>query len=275
LPAWAPIPGLGTIAINTFVLRGREPMLVDTGPAVLGDHFMQGLRSLVDPADLRWIWLSHTDPDHIGNLARVLAETPHAKVLTTFLGAAKMEMLGCDMSRVQLLEPGKVFEAAGHRLHPLRPPYYDAPESLGFFDETTRVMYAVDSFGAVLPEPAHDLSEVRMATLSEGMATWSSIDAPWLARSNGTLLARTLAGIGAGAAGGAPGGAVRGHGDLVVDRRAVAGAQQRHAAGTNPRGNRQARPFGAAVGAPAAGPRSRTDAVPTAGGDLRPGQSGP
>lgn len=196
LPAWAPIPGLGTIAINTFVLRGREPMLVDTGPAVLGDHFMQGLRSVVDPADLRWIWLSHTDPDHIGNLARVLAEAPDAKVLTTFLGAAKMEMLGCDMSRVQLLEPGKVFDAGGHRLHPLRPPYYDAPESLGFFDETTRVMYAVDSFGAVLPEPAHDLSEVRLATLSEGMATWSSIDAPWLARSNGTLLARTLAGIG-------------------------------------------------------------------------------
>src|SRR5690606_17183022 len=114
LPPWPPTPGLGTIAIHTYALGRREPMLDDPGPAVLGDHFMQGLRSVVDPADLRWIWLSHTDPDHIGNLARVLAEAPDAKVLTTFLGAAKMEMLGCDMSRVQLLEPGKVFDAGGH-----------------------------------------------------------------------------------------------------------------------------------------------------------------
>ena len=34
------------------------------------------LRSMIDVADLRWIWLTHTDFDHIGLLHRLLAENP-------------------------------------------------------------------------------------------------------------------------------------------------------------------------------------------------------
>ena len=31
--AWAPLPGRGAIAINALLLKGKEPVLVDTGLA--------------------------------------------------------------------------------------------------------------------------------------------------------------------------------------------------------------------------------------------------
>ena len=63
-----PIPGFGSIPINAFVLHGSEPLLVDTGAVVERDEFMTALRSVIDPADLKWIWLTHPDFDHIGAL---------------------------------------------------------------------------------------------------------------------------------------------------------------------------------------------------------------
>jgi glyoxylase-like metal-dependent hydrolase (beta-lactamase superfamily II) len=186
---------MGALPINSFVLRGREPMLVDTGLGAFGDEYVEALAGEVDLEDLRWIWLSHMDADHIGNLGRVLERAPGARILTNFLGMGKMNLAGLDVSRVDLLEPGAVVEIGGRRLHQVRPPYYDAPETIGFFDETERVFFAADAFGALLPEPVAGIAEVDDATLRDGLVGWSSIDAPWLGVADRDALGRTLTAI--------------------------------------------------------------------------------
>ena len=45
------VPGLGLIPINAFVLKGSEPILVDTGAGVHHDPFLSALRSVIDPAE--------------------------------------------------------------------------------------------------------------------------------------------------------------------------------------------------------------------------------
>jgi flavorubredoxin len=74
------------VPINAFVLHGPEPILVDTGTVIDSDEFITSLRSVIDPADLQWIWLTHTDFDHIGSLPRLLDDNAQLRVITTFLG---------------------------------------------------------------------------------------------------------------------------------------------------------------------------------------------
>jgi flavorubredoxin len=193
--AWAPLPGLGAIAINSLLLKSKEPLLVDTGIAPLGDAFMAALEREIDPAELAWIWISHADVDHIGALQRVLDRAPKAKVLTGYLGIAKLGLLGFDLTRVQFLEPGAVFEAGGRRLHTVRPLYYDASETMGFFDPAASLLYSVDCFGAVLPAPAETVESVAEDALRAGMATWSSMDSPWLNAIDRAALGRGLGAI--------------------------------------------------------------------------------
>lgn len=195
LPAFFPIPGMGGIVVNSFLLKGPEPVLVDTGLACLEEQFMAALEEQIDLDDLRWIWLSHTDADHIGNLAAVLARAPNARVVTNFLGMGKLGMLGQDVSRVHLLRAGEHLELAGRRLIPVRPPYYDAPETIGFVDSNRRAFFAADSFGALLPGPENDVSAVPADVLRDGLVTWASIDAPWLAYTDRGALGRTLAAL--------------------------------------------------------------------------------
>ena len=71
-----PIPGFGLVPVNAFVLKAAEPVLVDTGVMAESDDFMSALKAAIDLDDLRWIWLTHTDFDHIGSLQRILDEAP-------------------------------------------------------------------------------------------------------------------------------------------------------------------------------------------------------
>ena len=176
-----PIPGLGSVPINAFVLHGDEPVLVDTGAVVERDEFLAALRTVVDVADLRWIWLTHTDGDHIGALGRLLADYRELNVITTFLGVGIMSVSDpLPMNRVRFVNPGESITLGSRTLTAFRPPTFDNPSTTGFLDTSSGVLFPSDCFGALLqdvPESAADLAE---RDLRDGQVFWATIDSPWL-----------------------------------------------------------------------------------------------
>lgn len=189
LQSYAPLPGLGVLPINAYLLHAREPVLVDTGVSALQDDFMRGLRQLIDPADLRWIWITHADADHVGNLRAVLAEAPHARIVTNYLGVGKLGLQQIPLQRTYLLNPGQALDVGDRLLLAHRPPVYDAPETMSLFDARTRQLFSSDCFGAVMEHPFERASAIPAADLHAGLTLWSSIDAPWLAQLNRDQLA--------------------------------------------------------------------------------------
>jgi hypothetical protein len=192
LPADLPVPGLGRLAVNAFVFDGAEPLLVDTGLAALQDRFIDTLSSLCEPSALRWIWISHMDPDHTGNLAALLAAAPQATVLSSFLGCGKMQLAGLPVERVQVVEADVPVVLGDRDLLPLRPPYYDAPETLGFIDRASASLFVADAFGAVLPGLTPTVEPIPPSLLRDGLAAWSALDAPWLGDVRSDVLQRRL-----------------------------------------------------------------------------------
>jgi hypothetical protein len=117
-----PIPGFGLVPINAFVLHGPEPILVDTGTVIDSDEVMATLRSVIDPADLQWIWLTDTDFDHIGSLPRLLADNAQLRVATTLLGVGVMNLsTPLPMDWVHLLNPGQKITVGDRTLTALKP----------------------------------------------------------------------------------------------------------------------------------------------------------
>jgi hypothetical protein len=188
-----PIPGLGLVPINAFVLHGAEPVLVDTGAVVDTEDFMAALRSVIDPAALKWIWLTHTDFDHIGTLHQLLAEHHQLRVITTFLGVGIMSLSApLPMDRVYLLNPGQKITIGDRTLTAVKPPVFDNPCTTGFFDDKSGAFFSSDCFGALLqavPESASDLSDEDLRT---GQSLWATIDSPWLHNVDRNALATEL-----------------------------------------------------------------------------------
>lgn len=180
LCAYIPLPGYGVLPVNAYVIHDPEPVLVDTGLSALRDEFLAALSKVVDPAALRWIWITHMDADHVGNLQAVLDRAPAARVVTTYLGMGKMGLLGLPVERAYLLNPGQTLSIGDRRLEALAPPTFDAPETTGIYDARSGALFSADCFGALMAQPEESAAAIEAGALREGMVTWATVDAPWL-----------------------------------------------------------------------------------------------
>jgi flavorubredoxin len=193
VPSYFPIPGLGIVPVNAFVLKAAQPVLVDTGLVPLSDEFMQKLSSVIDPADLHWLWLTHTDQDHIGSLWRVLEAAPKLRIITTYLAVGKMSLFKpLPMDRIYLLNPGQSIDVGDRELTAVKPPLYDAPETTGCHDPKSGTFFSSDCFGALMSEPVENVAEMGLKKLRESMVFWATVDAPWLNKIDRIQFAKNL-----------------------------------------------------------------------------------
>jgi len=188
-----PVPGFGLIPINAFVLDGAEPILVDTGPVIESDDFMSTLSKVIDPSDICWIWLTHTDFDHIGSLHRLLEQNDRVKVITTFLGAGIMSLSApLPMDRIRLVNPGQEVTIGDRTMRALRPPAFDNPVTTGFFETGSKTLFSADCFGALLAEVPECADELSEEALRQGQVFWATVDSPWLHRTDPAMLCAEL-----------------------------------------------------------------------------------
>src|SRR3954469_4272512 len=117
LPSQLAVPGVGTIPINAFVLLAEQPVLVDCGLASDEPAFIEALRSVIDPVDLRWIWLTHDDSDHTGSLRTVMELAPNPKLATHGLGALRLNTCWpVPLDRVHALSLGDQLDVGDRML---------------------------------------------------------------------------------------------------------------------------------------------------------------
>ncbi len=191
-----PIPGMGFVPVNAFVIKGTEPILVDTGTVVESPDFMTALRSVIDPADLRWLWLTHTDADHIGSMHQLLAENPRLRVITTFLGVGIMSLSApLPMDRVNFVNPGDSMTVGDRTLTAVKPPVFDNPSTTGFYEKKSGALFSSDCFGALLQDPPQNAADLSDKDLREGQIMWATVDSPWLHKVDRSAFAKELNGI--------------------------------------------------------------------------------
>ena len=180
-PACLPLPGVGVLPINAFLLMAEQPVLIDTGIGLDSDDFVAALSSVIDPKDLKWVWLTHDDADHTGCIQRVMELAPNATLVTHAFSALRMSTWWpVPLDRVHAIRPGDELHVGDRTLTAVAPPLFDSPLSIGALDTSTGALFSVDSFGAILPEPTQDITEVPREALAGGMLGWATTDSPWV-----------------------------------------------------------------------------------------------
>ena len=180
-----PVPTIGFLPVNAFVIHAAEPVVVDTGLSLPERGFMDALGSVLDPKDVRWIWLTHPDRDHTGALFELLEAAPQARVVTTFLSAGIMSTgQPIPLDRLYLINPGQSLDVGDRTLTAFRPPLFDSPATVGFFDPVSRACVASDCFGAPMASAdlasGEDVRDVPVDELRSAQLLWATVDSPWV-----------------------------------------------------------------------------------------------
>jgi hypothetical protein len=169
------------VPLNAMVIRGAEPVVVDTGVADNRDRFFDDLFSIVEPDDIRWVFISHDDVDHTGNLNELMSLAPNAIVVVNWYMQERMgATLQVSPLRQRWVADGESFDAGDRTLIAIRPPAYDSPTTRGLYDPTTGVYWTSDAFGTPTITPIPDTSDLPEEMFDVGMATFNRYVAPWL-----------------------------------------------------------------------------------------------
>ena len=189
----ATITGFGNLAINAFVIHATEPVLVDTGAVRESEDFMAALRTVVDPTDLRWIWLTHTNFDHIGSLHRLLDENEHLRVITSFLGVGIMSLAApLPMDRVHLVNPGQTVDVGDRTLTAVPLPHSTTRSQRACGMSVRASSSSSDCFGALLDEVPECAEDVSDDALRQGQVFWATVDSSWLHKVDRAVFASDL-----------------------------------------------------------------------------------
>jgi glyoxylase-like metal-dependent hydrolase (beta-lactamase superfamily II) len=115
--------------IASYVLKGKEVAIIETGPTSSVPNVLRGLEKLnVKPEDVTYIAVSHIHLDHGGGVGRLLKHLPNAKVVVHRNGAP------------HLVHPDKLWRQAREILGSEITDLYGAPERV----PSERIIAATD-----------------------------------------------------------------------------------------------------------------------------------
>jgi flavorubredoxin/flavin reductase (DIM6/NTAB) family NADH-FMN oxidoreductase RutF len=133
---------------NSFLIRGEKVALVDTSHEKFRDLYFAKLTSLIDPQDIDYLIVSHTEPDHSGLVKDLLARNPAivvyaAKVAHQFLG----ELVHQPYEQVTVKSGDKLDLGNGHELEFCTAPNLHWPDTIFTYDHKTQHLFTCDAFG--------------------------------------------------------------------------------------------------------------------------------
>lgn len=168
------------LQLNSMVITGAEPVIVDTGVGLTSQPWSEAVFSLVEPADVRWIFLSHDDGDHTGGLPLLLERCPNATIVANAFMVERMTAeLPLPLERLRWVNHGDAFDAGDRRLVAFVPPVFDSPTTRGLFDTSTGVYWAADAMGAGLPRAVEDVRELDRDWFRQAYVDFQRLVAPW------------------------------------------------------------------------------------------------
>ena len=171
------------VYLNSLVIGGEEPVIVDTNTIANRRQWLDDVFGIVAPEDVRYVFISHDDVDHTGNLAEVMDLCKNATLLASWaLVERYSNAFDFPLERCRWVNDGDHLDLADRRLSFVRPPIWDSPTTRGLYDHRSGIYWAVDAFASpVTPELERTVEELDETFWRDGLAMFAhNAVAPWL-----------------------------------------------------------------------------------------------
>lgn len=135
---------------NSYVVKGSEKTaVIETVKVEFFEQYLERLEDLeVNLKELSYIVVNHTEPDHAGSVAKLLALAPNAKVVGSPIAIKYLKAItNIDFEYIEVRE-GATLSLGNKTLKFLSVPMLHWPDSMYTYVEEDKTLFTCDSFGS-------------------------------------------------------------------------------------------------------------------------------
>ncbi|MEF9955133.1 MAG: FAD-dependent oxidoreductase [Clostridium sp.] len=134
---------------NSYVLKTEDKtVLFETAKARFFDEYLEELKQITDIADIDYLVMNHTEPDHAGSVEMLLDLNPNLKIVATGCAINFLKnIVNRDFYSISVKNE-ETMKIGGRTLRFMSVPNLHWPDTMYTYIEEEKVLITCDSFGA-------------------------------------------------------------------------------------------------------------------------------
>jgi len=138
---------------NSYFINAEKKTIVETVKEKFWDTYIEKIRQVVDPAEIEYIVLNHTEPDHSGCLENLLNVTKNARVVGSGNAIRYLnDLLGHEFPHL-IVKDNQILDLGNKTLHFIGAPNLHWPDSMMTYLKGEKVLFTCDIFGEHFCDP--------------------------------------------------------------------------------------------------------------------------
>ncbi|SHI20427.1 FprA family A-type flavoprotein [Clostridium intestinale] len=132
---------------NSYLLKTKKPTVIDTVDISFGREYVENLKTLIDPMEIEYIVINHSEPDHSGGLGSLAAQAKNATIVCTEPAEYELkEMYKLHKRNFLIVKDGDKLDIGGKTLRFFETPYLHTEETMITYCEEDKILYPCDIF---------------------------------------------------------------------------------------------------------------------------------
>lgn len=133
---------------NSYFINAEKKAIVETTKEKFWDTYLAKINQVCNPAEIEYIILNHTEPDHSGNLKNLLTIAPNATVVGSGNAIRYLnDILGEEFPHL-IVKDGDILGLGNKKIKFISAPNLHWPDSMYSYLVEDKVLFTCDSFGA-------------------------------------------------------------------------------------------------------------------------------
>jgi NADH oxidase (H2O-forming) len=132
---------------NSYFINATKKTIIETSKELFTWEYIEKLRSVVNPEEIEYIILNHTEPDHSGSLKHLVKIAPNATVVSSGNGVRYLgDISGCDI-KYMVVKDGDTLDLGNKTIKFIGAPNLHWPDSMFSYLVEDQVLFTCDVFG--------------------------------------------------------------------------------------------------------------------------------
>ncbi len=132
---------------NSYFIDAEKKTIIDATKEKFWDVYLEKIKAVVDPSEIEYIIVNHTEPDHSGNLRKLLEIAPKAKVVGTRNAIRYLnDIIGPGFPHM-IVKDGDTLDLGNKTIRFIGAPNLHWPDTMYSYLEDDKVLFTCDSFG--------------------------------------------------------------------------------------------------------------------------------